>query len=89
MIFKALLQWYEDGLYYEMKNIDNLQSRSIISCFISINFDKFEFSFKPICTLMDISKLLSFYDTIADLFTKETLYTKNWHYFLLIMFALK
>lgn len=38
---------------------------------------------------MDISKLLSFYDTIADLFTKETLYTKNWHYFLLIMFALK
>lgn len=88
MIFKALLQWYEDGLYYEMKNVDNLQSRSIISCFISINFDKFEFSFKPIYT-MDISKMLSFYDTIADLFTKETLYTKNLHYFLLIMLVLK
>lgn len=70
MIFKALLQWYEDGLYYEMKNVDNLQNRSIISCFISINFDKFEFSFKPICT-MDTFKMLSFYDTIADLFTNE------------------
>lgn len=38
------------------------------------------FSFKPICT-MDTSKMLSFYDTIADLFTKETLYTKNLQYF--------
>lgn len=46
------------------------------------------FSFKPICT-MDTSKMLSFYDTIADLFTKETLYTKNLHYFLLIMLVLK
>lgn len=78
MIFKALLQWYEDGLYCEMETCKADQLFYVL--FLSILINLMNFSFKPICT-MDTSKMLSFYDTIADLFTEETLYTKNLHYF--------